>query len=179
MKYSSQNLFKILFVKSILLFLVCGIYSYTKPSYNVFVFFTASFGIFIIQLMLIFSELKKRLLKILWIFSYIIGISLLFNLNKQFFSITWKYQLILFLFFVFCSFSIRFFSNVSKRVIILSFLNNVLFCGYLFFIVWNNFENEIYSNIAKGLIIYMIVYGVFISVLSKSEKKKANTTKEK
>ena len=166
------NLQRILFLKSLILTLIFGFFSYKSPQFY-FLVLTASFAsILIFQFFILLSEFTIQIERIVWPLSYLLGFSFLFNLNKEWLFTYWKYQLVVYLFILLCIFSLRFIFSVNKWFLTLSFVNNTLYSVCLWLLILTNFEEEFYFNLAKGFTIYMILFAVLISISGRKTNNK-------
>lgn len=163
MKNSVLNLPRILFLKSLLLSLIFGILSNRNPTFNILILFFSFTSISGFQFFIFFSGFKKQMQIIIWISSYLFGLCFLFNLNKEWFFISWKYQLISFLFCLLFLFNLRFIYSRKKWLVILAFINIVLYSFWLVILVIYNVKEENYFNLSIGFTSYIILFSIFIS----------------
>lgn len=178
MKSKFLNFPAFLFLTTLFFFFAASYLSYINPTYNYFVSLGIVSSIFVFQLLIVLSDFTIKTRRILWSVSYLFGFSLVINFNKELFLLSWKYQLIIFVFVLYLIFSLRFISNVNKWILLLMFFNNFFFCGYLLFVVTYSFEDAIYFDIAKWLSVYMISFSALISFAGKKPKMKIEVEKE-
>lgn len=177
MKSKFLNFHSFLFLTTLIFFIALSFLSYRNPTYNSLVFLAIVSSIFVFQLMIVLSDFKNNIQRIAWAMSYLFGFSLAINFSKEWFLLSWKYQLIILIFVIFFVFNLRFISKLKKWILLLMFINNFLFCGYLIFIVVHNFEDAIFFDIAKWLSIYMVLFSGIISISSSKSKLKAENEK--
>lgn len=178
MKSKFLNFYKFSFLITIFLLISLSYLSYRNPIYNHLILLAIVSIIFIFQYLVILSDFNNNSIRILWVLSYLMGLSIAINFNKEWFLLSWKYQLIIIVFMLYFTFILNFISKVKKWILLLLFLNNFLFCGYLLYIVMYNFEDIIYFEIAKWLSIYMILSSVVLSLNSRLSKLKVESEKK-
>jgi len=161
---------RILFLKSSISVIIFVFFSLSSPSFNLLVLSTSFASIFIFQLFIVLSDFTIRIQSILWSLSYLFGLSVLLNLNKDWFFISWKYQSIIFLFVILSMFTLRFISIMNKRLLYIAFLNNVLYSFCLWILVMNDIEEELYFDLTKIFTVYMILFAVFISLINRKTR---------
>jgi hypothetical protein len=179
MKNRFHFLPKIVFAKSLLLFLCFAFIVYRSPTYNSLVLFSTVTIIFLVQLFILFSNYKTLIRKIIWPCSYILGLSFLLNLNKEWLFLSWKYQFIFLLFVLFSMVYLRFISRINNWFLFFAFLNSFIFLGYSWIIVWNNLEDEIYFTVAKWFTYYLIFLAIIMTASSRRTSNKAEKKQEK
>jgi hypothetical protein len=128
--------------------------------------------LFVQQLIIVLSEFKNGIRLVVWPLSYLVSLSFLINVNKDWFFLTWKYQLIIFLFILLNLFNLRFISKINKLLVFLAFVNSLVLCLFLGYTAFTNFEEPFYFQLAKGLTIFTIVFSIFISFSKQKTAKK-------
>ena len=161
-----------LIVKSFFLFILFLFLSYRNPSFNLFVLLAVFSTLFVQQLFIVLSEFRNGIRLVVWPLSYLVSLSFLINVNKDWFFLTWKYQLIIFLFILLNLFNLRFISKINKLLVFLAFVNSLVLCLFLGYTAFTNFEEPFYFQLAKGLTIFTIVFSIFISFSKQKTAKK-------
>lgn len=161
-----------LIVKSFFLFILFLFLSYRNPSFNLFVLLAVFSTLFVQQLIIVLSEFRNGIRLVVWPLSYFVSFSFLINVNKDWFFLTWKYQLIMFLFILLNLFNLRFISKINKLLVFLAFVNSLVLCLFLGYTTFTNFEEPFYFQLAKGLTIFTIVFSIFISFSKQKTAKK-------
>jgi hypothetical protein len=128
--------------------------------------------LFVQQLIIVLSEFRNGIRLVVWPLSYFVSFSFLINVNKDWFFLTWKYQLIMFLFILLNLFNLRFISKINKLLVFLAFVNSLVLCLFLGYTTFTNFEEPFYFQLAKGLTIFTIVFSIFISFSKQKTAKK-------
>lgn len=164
---------RILFLKSLLLSIIFGFFAFWSPTFNLLVLFASFTSILIFQFFIVLSEFKIQIKRIVWPLSYLLGLSLLFNLSKEWLFISWKYQLIVLVFSLLSLFNLRFISSMNKWVVVLAFFNSILYSIWLVILVRNNFNEDFYFDLAKIFTGYMILFTVIISIADRKATVKA------
>ncbi len=179
MKNKFQILPKFLFVKSFVLFILFSYLAYRNLTFNSLVLMAVFSSLFVQQLIIVLSELKNGVRLIVWILSYFVSLSFLMNLDKEWFFLTWKYQVIIFLFILLNLFNLRFVSKRNKLLVIVSFINTLVFCLFLGYTVYSNFDEPFYFNITKALMIYTILFSIVLSLSRRKKGQKVVESKDK
>ena len=161
-----------LIVKSFFLFILFLFLSYRNLSFNSFVLLAVFSTLFVQQIIIVLSEFKNWIRLVVWPLSYLVSLSFLINVNKDWFFLTWKYQLIIFLFILLNLFNLRFISKINKLLVFLAFVNSLVLCLFLGYTTFTNFEEPFYFQLAKGLTIFTIVFSIFISFSKQKTAKK-------
>jgi hypothetical protein len=172
MKNKFLNLRTFLIIKSLFLFILFLFLSYRNLSFNSFVLLAVFSTLFVQQIIIVLSEFKNWIRLVVWPLSYLVSLSFLINVNKEWFFLTWKYQLIIFLFILLNLFNLRFISKINKLLVFLAFVNSLVLCLFLGYTAFTNFEEPFYFQLAKGLTIFTIVFSIFISFSKQKTAKK-------